>query len=128
VIHGVGTDIVAIARIARMLAEHGERAAAKLLASSEMERYRQAPQPAAFLAKRFAAKEALGKALGLGLRDPATLHNIAVQSDGIGRPSFEYAPPLAEWMQARKLRAYLSLSDETDTALAFVVVEIEDHP
>ena len=125
-IHGVGTDIVAIARIARMLAEHGERAAAKPLASSEMERYRQASRPAAFLAKRFAAKEALGKALGLGLRDPATLHNIAVQSDGIGRPSFEYAPPLAEWMQARKLRAHLSLSDETDTALAFVVVEKED--
>ena len=125
-IHGVGTDIVAIARIARMLAEHGERAAAKLLASSEMERYRQASRPAAFLAKRFAAKEALGKALGLGLRDPATLHNIAVQSDGIGRPSFENAPPLAEWMQARKLRAHLSLSDETDTALAFVVVEKED--
>jgi holo-[acyl-carrier protein] synthase len=128
VIHGVGTDIVAIARIERMLNEHGERAAAKLLASSEMERYRQAPRPAAFLAKRFAAKEALGKALGLGLRDPATLHNIAVTSDGIGRPSFEYAPPLSEWMQAHRLRAHLSLSDETDTAMAFVVVETEDQP
>lgn len=127
-IHGVGTDIVAIARIERMLTEHGERTAAKLLAAAEMDRYRQASRPAAFLAKRFAAKEALGKALGLGLRDPATLHNIAVQSDGIGRPSFEYAPPLAEWMQARKLRAHLSLSDETDTALAFVVVEKEDTP
>ncbi len=127
-IHGVGTDIVAIARIERMLAEHGERTAAKLLASSELERYRQAPRPAAWLAKRFAAKEALGKALGLGLRDPATLHNIAVASDHIGRPSFELAPPLAEWMNQRRLRAHLSLSDETDTALAFVVVEIEDAP
>ncbi|PWB39575.1 MAG: holo-ACP synthase [Rhodocyclales bacterium] len=127
-IHGVGTDIVAIARIERMLAEHGERAAAKLLAAVEMERYRQASSPAAFLAKRFAAKEALGKALGLGLRDPATLHNIAVQSDGIGRPSFEYAPPLADWMQSRRLRAHLSLSDESDTAIAFVVVEKEDTP
>ncbi len=99
-----------------------------LLAAVEMERYRQAPRPAAFLAKRFAAKEALGKALGLGLRDPATLHNIAVASDGIGRPRFEYAPPLADWMQARRLRAHLSLSDETDTAMAFVVVEQEDTP
>ncbi|MBM3390918.1 MAG: holo-ACP synthase [Betaproteobacteria bacterium] len=124
-IHGVGTDVVAIARLERMLDAHGERAAAKLLASSEMERYRQAPKPAAFLAKRFAAKEALGKALGLGLRDPATLHNIAVASDGIGRPSFEFAPPLADWMRSRRLRAHLSLSDETDTALAFVVVETE---
>jgi holo-[acyl-carrier protein] synthase len=128
VIHGVGTDIVAIARIERMLAEHGERAAAKLLAATEMERYRQASRPAAFLAKRFAAKEALGKALGLGLRDPAALHNIAVLSDGIGRPGFEYAPPLDEWMKARHLRAHLSLSDESDTAVAFVVVEQEDTP
>jgi holo-[acyl-carrier protein] synthase len=127
-IHGVGTDIVAIARIERMLAAHGERTAAKLLAPAEMERYRQASRPAAFLAKRFAAKEALGKALGLGLRDPATLRNIAVQSDDIGRPSFEYAPPLADWMQARHLRAHLSLSDESDTALAFVVVATEDQP
>lgn len=127
-IHGVGTDIVAIARIERMLGEHGERTAAKLLAPSEMERYRLTAKPAAWLAKRFAAKEALGKALGLGLRDPATLHNIAVRSDNLGRPSFEYAPPLADWMKARRLRAHLSLSDETDTAMAFVVVEHEDTP
>lgn len=127
-IHGVGTDIVAIARVERMLSEHGERTAAKLLAPSEMEKYRQVAQPAAWLAKRFAAKEALGKALGLGLRDPATLHNIAVLSDGIGRPSFEYAPPLAHWMKERRLRAHLSLSDETDTAMAFVVVEQVDMP
>ena len=127
-IHGVGTDIVAIARVERMLSEHGERTAAKLLAPSEMEKYRQVAQPAAWLAKRFAAKEALGKALGLGLRDPATLHNIAVLSNGLGRPSFEYAPPLADWMKARRLRAHHSLSDETDTAMAFVVVEQVDMP
>lgn len=126
-IHGVGTDIVAIARIERMIADHGERTAEKLLAPSEMGRYREAAKPAAHLAKRFAAKEALGKALGLGLRDPATLHNIAVVSDGIGRPSFEYAPPLADWLKERRLRAHLSLSDETDTAMAFVVVETEDQ-
>jgi holo-[acyl-carrier protein] synthase len=122
-IHGVGTDIVVIARIGRMLEEYGERTAAKLLAPSEIEAYRRAARPAAWLAKRFAAKEALGKALGIGLRDPATLHNISVVSDGIGRPGFEYAPPLAAWMRARRLRAHLSLSDEIDTALAFVVVE-----
>ncbi|MBX3677670.1 MAG: holo-ACP synthase [Rhodocyclaceae bacterium] len=126
-IHGVGTDIVAIARIERMIADHGERTAEKLLAPAEMGRYREAARPAAWLAKRFAAKEALGKALGLGLRDPATLHNISVVSDGIGRPSFEYAPPLADWLKERRLRAHLSLSDETDTAMAFVVVETEDR-
>ena len=127
-IHGIGTDIVAIARIERMLGEHGERVAEKLLAPSEMECYRLAPRPAAFLAKRFAAKEALGKAIGLGLRDPATLHNIAVASDGFGRPGFAFAPPLADWMQARSLRAHLSLSDERDAAVAFVIVESGEAP
>lgn len=127
-IHGVGTDIVTIARIERMLADHGERTAEKLLAPAEMGRYREAARPAAWLAKRFAAKEALGKALGLGLRDPATLHNIAVVSDGMGRPSFEFAPPLTAWLKERRLRAHLSLSDEADTALAFVVVEQEARP
>ncbi len=122
-IHGIGTDVVAIPRIEQMLREHGERAAQKILAAAEMVHFRSSAKPAAYLAKRFAAKEALGKALGLGLRDPATLHNMAVTNDDIGRPHFEFAPALVDWMQARRLHAHLSLSDETDTALAFVIVE-----
>lgn len=122
-ISGIGTDIVAVERMEGLLARHGERAAEKLLAHCELVDYRAAARPAAFLAKRFAAKEALGKALGLGLRDPATLHNISVGHDALGRPSFEYAPPLAAWLAQRRLRAHLSLSDEAATALAFVVVE-----
>lgn len=127
-IHGIGTDIVASPRIEQMLREHGERTAQKMLAAAEMARFHASAKPAAYLAKRFAAKEALGKAIGLGLRDPATLHNITVKNDDIGRPHFEFAPPLADWMQARRLRAHLSLSDETDTALAFVVVETGERP
>ncbi|HMM54342.1 MAG TPA: holo-ACP synthase [Candidatus Desulfobacillus sp.] len=125
-IHGVGADIVAIARLERLLAAHGERAAARLLASSEMDAYRESTRPAAFLAKRFAAKEALAKALGLGLRDPATLRNIAVTHRDGGRPGFACAAQLEEWMHARRLRAHLSLSDERDSAIAFVVVESEE--
>jgi holo-[acyl-carrier protein] synthase len=123
VIFGVGTDIVAIERIERMIGRHGERAAAKLLARAELAAYRAAARPAAFLSKRFAAKEALAKALGLGLRAPATLHNIAVAHDEAGRPVFDCAPPLAAWLAERGLRAHLSISDETGTAQAFVVVE-----
>ena len=122
-IFGIGTDIVAIERMERMIERHGERAAAKVLAQAEMAAYHAAARPAAFLAKRFAAKEALAKALGLGLRAPATLHNIAVVHDGIGRPTFDFAPPLATWLAERGLHTQLSISDETGTALAFVVVE-----
>lgn len=124
-IFGIGTDIVAIARIEGMLARHGERTAIKLLAESERQAFRATPRPAAFLAKRFAAKEALGKALGLGLRDPATLHNIAVDHDGLGRPRFSLAFPLSEWLQTRQLSTRLSISDDGGLALAFVVIEQE---
>lgn len=122
-IHGVGTDIVAIVRIERMLAEHGERAAAKLLASSEMERYRQATSPAAFLAKRFAAKEAFGKALGTGVAVPATLHAVAVGHDARGKPEYRYDERLAAHMRDNALRAHLSISDEDEHIVAFALIE-----
>lgn len=125
-IYGVGTDIVTIERIERMLEGHGDHTVEKLLAQSELADYRSAKRPAAFLAKRFAAKEALGKALGLGLRAPATLHNIAIGHDALGRPCFEHAPVLAAWLTERRLRTHLSISDETGIAMAFVVVEQED--
>lgn len=122
-IFGIGTDIVVIERLERLLEGHGRRTAEKILADSEMADYDTAARPAAYLAKRFAAKEALGKALGLGLRAPATLHNIAVSHDEIGRPSFVCAPPLAAWLAERQLTLHLSISDEAGTAIAFVIAE-----
>jgi holo-[acyl-carrier protein] synthase len=79
--------------------------------------------PARFLAKRFAAKEAFGKALGTGLIAPATLPNIGVAHDALGRPLFEYATPLAVHLAQRGLFAHLSISDEQDYAIAFVIME-----
>ena len=120
---GVGTDIVTISRMAQLYGRHGERALEKLLAPDERDACRRATQPERYLAKRFAAKEALGKALGCGIRAPVLLPAIAVRHDAAGKPEFSYAPDLARYLQSRNLRAHLSLSDETDTALAFVVVE-----
>ncbi len=122
-IFGIGTDIVVIERLERMLEGHGQRVAERILAAAEMAGFETATQPAAYLAKRFAAKEALGKALGLGLRAPATLHNIAVTHDEIGRPSVVCAPPLAAWLAERELIIHLSISDEAGTAVAFVIAE-----
>jgi holo-[acyl-carrier protein] synthase len=76
-----------------------------------------------YLATRFAAKEAFGKALGLGVRAPATLTAIAVAHDAYGKPEFRFAPALAAYMAENGLRAHLSLSDEREYAVAFVVVE-----
>jgi len=122
-IYGVGTDIVTISRLAGLYRRHGERALEKLLAPSERQACRESAQPERFLAKRFAAKEALGKALGSGVRDPVLLPAIAVTHSPEGRPTFEFSEALAAHMARLGLRAHLSISDESDTALAFVVLE-----
>lgn len=125
-IHGIGTDLVAIARLDAMHTRHGERLARRILAESEWPDYAAAAVPARLLAKRFAAKEALAKALGTGLRAPVTLGNIAIGHDALGRPAFTVAAPLAEWLDARGIvRLHLSLSDERDHALAFAIAETE---
>ena len=122
-IHGIGTDIAAVARLRALFERHGERALEKLLAVPELEEFAKARDPGRFLAKRFAAKEAFGKALGIGVVAPATLPNIAVIHDALGKPDFSYAPVLAALLKERGLIAHLSISDEQDCALAFVVLE-----
>ena len=122
-IFGVGTDVVAIARLRQLFERYGERALEKLLAPVERADFDRAKDPARFLAKRFAAKEAFGKALGIGVATPATLPNIAVVHDALGKPVFSYAPELTVFLEQRGLSAHLSISDEKDLALAFVVME-----
>ena len=122
-IHGVGTDIVRVARMGDALARHGARFAERILDVSERPAFEQARDPARLLSKRFAAKEAFGKALGTGVAAPATLHAVRVTHDALGKPLFELAPPLAAYMQERGLVAHLSLSDETDYVVAFAVIE-----
>ena len=122
-IHGIGTDIVRIERVRRALERHGEGFALRILAESEVEAWRASRDPARLLAKRFAAKEAFGKALGTGVAAPATLHAVRVGHDALGRPLFEYSPALAAHMQDRGMVAHLSLSDETDYVVAFAVIE-----
>lgn len=122
-IAGVGTDIVAVVRLARLWERHGERALEKVLAPAERAGFAGASDPGRFLAKRFAAKEAFAKALGTGVVAPATLPNIAVVHDALGKPAFAFAPELAALLQSRSLIAHLSISDEREYAVAFVVLE-----
>ncbi|MDP2824355.1 MAG: holo-ACP synthase [Sulfuritalea sp.] len=122
-IHGIGTDIVAIARMVEYWQRHGERGLEKMLAPDEREACRNSPDPARFLAKRFAAKEALGKALGTGVRAPVLLPEIAISHDELGKPGFAFGPTLAAHLAQRGLVAHLSISDEQDYAVAFVILE-----
>lgn len=122
-IYGIGTDIVAVARIAQLLARHGAAAEQKILMPEELAQCRASLEPARYLAKRFAAKEALSKALGTGLRAPVLLSAMGVRNNELGKPEFFFNPELAAYLAERQLRVHLSISDERDTAVAFVVVE-----
>jgi holo-[acyl-carrier protein] synthase len=123
VIYGIGTDIVTITRMSELYARHGERSLAKLLAAEEIDFCRKTADPARYLAKRFAAKEALGKALGTGIRAPVLLPAMAVLNDALGKPFFHFSGELASYIEQRQLSVHLSISDERDTAIAFVVLE-----
>jgi len=122
-IYGVGTDIVAVARVEQALERSGPRFAARILAPGERDAFNSAAQPARLLAKRFAAKEAFGKAFGTGIAMPATLHSIEIVRDARGKPHFEYHGELARIMAEGRLRAHLSISDEQDHVIAFAVIE-----
>jgi len=122
-IHGVGADIVHIERVRRALARHGEAFAVRILAPAELDGWRASRDPGRFLAKRFAAKEAFGKALGTGVSPPATLHALSVMHDTLGKPVFSFDECLAAHMVENALSAHLSLSDEREYAVAFAVIE-----
>jgi holo-[acyl-carrier protein] synthase len=120
---GIGTDIVAIQRMADFWQRHGEHGLEKMLAPDERDACRSSRDPARFLAKRFAAKEALGKAYGTGIRVPMLLPEIAVNHDELGKPGFVFAPGLAAHLAESGLVAHLSISDERNYAVAFVILE-----
>lgn len=127
-IFGIGTDICDIGRIAAALARRGDRFADKVLGPHEIEvfRARRAKLEArglAYLATRFAAKEAFSKAIGLGMRMPMTWRACEVVKAASGKPQLRLHGALAAWFDARGLVAHLSVSDESSYACAFVVVE-----
>lgn len=122
-IHGIGTDIVAVTRLRSMWERHGEHVLEKLLAPVERDDFARAPDKGRFLAKRFAAKEAFSKALGTGVRPPATLPNIGVVHDNAGKPVLVYGDELAALMAEQGLVAHLSISDEAEYAVAYVILE-----
>jgi holo-[acyl-carrier protein] synthase len=127
-IFGLGTDIIRIDRIAAAVARHGDRFAQRVLGPQEMEKYlrRKAKVEARglrFLATRFAAKEAFSKAIGLGMRMPMTLRSAQFLNAPSGKPIVVTSGALTDFMQTRGISAQVSISDEAEYAVAFVIVE-----
>ncbi len=123
-IFGIGTDIVEFARIEAMWARYGERFAKRILTESELPALASHPAPARMLAKRFAAKEAFAKAVGSGMRHPVTFQRVGVTHDGLGKPILQFDGVLRTHLAQLGIAGHhLSISDERDMVVAFVVLE-----
>jgi holo-[acyl-carrier protein] synthase len=130
VIYGIGTDLCDVRRIEATLARRGERFAERVLGAAELQVFhaRSARAPARgvrFLATRFSAKEAFSKAIGLGIHSPMRWRDCQILNEPSGKPFVRLSGPLAEWFAARSLKAHVTVTDESEYAASFVVVETE---
>jgi len=135
-IFGIGTDIQRVDRIREALARHGERFVERILGPEEILVYRRrsardeahagaytTERGITFLATRFAAKEAISKALGLGMRMPMRWRAAQILKERSGKPRVATDEALGAWMRERSLIAHVTLTDDADYAVAFAVVE-----
>ncbi|WP_048441195.1 holo-ACP synthase [Caenimonas sp. SL110] len=127
-IYGIGTDICDVRRIRESLERRGERFAQKVLSDGEMRvwKARSARWPergVRYLATRFSAKEAFSKAIGMGLRMPMTWRLCEIANLPSGKPVVVLHGVLKEWFEGQGLTAHVTVTDETDYAASFVVVE-----
>ena len=127
-IYGIGTDICDIRRIRASLEKHGERFAQKVLSDAEMQTYRTRSERwpergVRYVATRFSAKEAFSKAIGMGMRMPMTWRLCEIGKLPSGQPTIVLHGVLKDWFEAKGLSAHVSVSDESDYATSYVVVE-----
>ena len=132
-IYGIGTDICDIRRIRASLERHGDRFAEKILSDLELATWRARSQRwpergVRYLATRFSAKEAFSKAVGLGMCMPMTwrlceVSKLGMDSPNAGKPVIVLHGELKTWFEAQGLSAHITVTDETDYAASFCVVE-----
>ncbi len=128
-IYGIGTDICDVRRIRASLDRHGERFAKKVLSDGEFATWRMRSQRwpergVRYLATRFSAKEAFSKAIGLGMTLPMTWRSCEIGKLPSGKPVVVLHGVLKAWFEARHLSAHITVTDETDYAASFCVVEV----
>lgn len=119
----IGTDIVEIQRIASALERQGDKFVQRILTKSEIVEYQARGNSVACLAKRFAAKEAIAKALGTGIGRGISFQQLIVSNNSDGAPQVELQANAAERLkQLGGSKVLLSLSDEKSYALAYVAI------
>jgi holo-[acyl-carrier protein] synthase len=127
-IFGIGTDVCDVRRITATFQRQGERFVRKVLTDEEVavwqQRSARSPERGLrYLATRFSAKEAFSKAVGLGMRMPMTWRRCEIANLPSGQPVIVLHGDLKTWFEAQGLRAHVTVTDETDYAASFVVVE-----
>jgi holo-[acyl-carrier protein] synthase len=129
-IYGIGTDIIQVSRVAGVMARTNGRFAEKVLGPDELSVYharraRSEARGIAYLATRFSAKEAFSKAIGLGMHWPMTWRALQTLNEPSGKPVIVASGELGEWLAERGIRAQVTVSDERDYAVSFVVAETD---
>ncbi|KMY86914.1 Holo-[acyl-carrier protein] synthase [Candidatus Paraburkholderia calva] len=131
-IYGIGTDLVQVSRVAAVMERTKGRFAEKVLGPDELRIYharcaRSEVRGLAFLATRFSAKEAFSKAIGLGMRWPITWRALQTLNEPSGKPMCVASGELAQWLEARNITAQVTVTDERDYAVTFVIAEVPDN-
>jgi holo-[acyl-carrier protein] synthase len=120
---GIGTDLVKVSRIQTLLDKHQDKIAQRILSDSEFIGFKKSAKPASFLAKRFAAKEAVAKAFGTGFRNGLSLRHISIENDANGKPELNFSGQAQTFIEENKIQqSLLSLSDDGDYAIAYVTL------
>jgi len=123
-IYGVGTDIVNIDRIQKIILKNREGFIKRVLTEHEQTLFANKADSAAFCAKRFAAKEAFSKALGTGIGKVVSFQDLTVRNNENGKPHFIPSEKLRLYLLEKGIKqAHLSISDESQNAVAFVILE-----
>ncbi|QHE93860.1 holo-ACP synthase [Pandoraea fibrosis] len=125
-IFGVGTDILQISRVVGVMTRTNGRFAERVLGPEELKVYyarqkRSEVRGLAYLCTRFAAKEAVSKAIGLGMRWPMTWRAVQTLNAPSGKPVVVASGELVQWLAERQLSIEISITDEKEYAVAFAI-------
>lgn len=127
-IRGIGCDVVEVSRVADVISKHGERFVERLLTENERPLYRKRKalgdsHAFAFVASRWAVKEAVSKALGTGIAEDVTFQSMEVMHNAKGAPLMLFKDPLKERLMQEGLFVHVSITDEKSVVAAFAVAE-----
>lgn len=125
-IKGIGVDLLDLSRIEDLYTRYQDRFVKHLLTTQEIDQFIKSDRKVHYLATRFSGKEAISKALGLGLRSPMTLHSTSIINDSIGKPELFFDSGLSKFLSESKVvRIHVTFSHESSNIISFAIAETQ---